>query len=324
MTLEELIYNRLIERPTLTEKLTRFKGIPAVFYQSSPGDQAGGWAKDQQYPRIDFVVDLQANAERQTSGLMTLNIWCSESGIQPEEIEPEAQSALRDMFMQPDEQPPYCLRWLRSDSFESKDRTEKGLHVIGITVLLDVLAFPCQETTDPDPIMAMNQFIREWEPKAVIIGVDKLPDYYMAQEEEPAFYFRLVALNLERETNTMAWMDANIAGHIFAPTVDARLQWLKYLVDSLAIQGEVTMLDTSPMFVKNIKADSAADYMVRGQLQLNVRFGILRRPKYAHTLSKTNIPRERLDAEAAKVYVIPKPTAGYAIDYKIAGTDYEE
>ena len=161
MTLEDLIYNRLAGRPGLTGKLSKFRSLPAVFYQAAPGDQALGWEDGQQYPRIDFVVDLQANAERQTSGLMTLNIWCSESGIQPEEIEPEVQSALRDIFMQPDEQPPYCLRWVRSDSFESKDRTEKGLHVIGITVLLDVLAFPCQETTDPDPIMAMNQFIRD-------------------------------------------------------------------------------------------------------------------------------------------------------------------
>ena len=324
MTLEDLIYNRLAGRPGLTGKLSRFRSLPAVFYQAAPGDQAPGWEDGQQYPRIDFVVDLQANAERQTSGLMTLNIWCSESGIQPEEIEPEVQSALRDIFMQPDEQPPYCLRWVRSDSFESKDRTEKGLHVTGITVLLDVLAFPCQETTDPDPVMAMNQFIKEWEPGAVVIGIDKLPDYYSAKGNEPAFYFRLASLNLERETNTVAWMTATIAGHVFAPTAEGRLQRLKHLVDTLSLLGEVTMLDTSPMFIRTIKADSAVDYLSMGQLQLNVRFGILRRPKYAHTLVGTNIPREKLEADPAKIYVTPRPTAGYAVEYKLTGTDYEE
>ncbi len=285
MTLEDLIYNRLIQRTELTEKLARFEDVPAVFYQSPPGDQASGWKNKQQYPRLDFIVDLQANTERQTSGLMTLNIWCNEAGIQPEEIEPEVQNALRDIFMQPAEQPPYCLRWVRSDNFELKSNTTKGSHVIGITALFDVLAFPNQETTDPDPVMAMNQFIREWEPEAVVIGADTLPDYFMANNMKPAFYFRLAALSLERETNTVVWMNASIAGHIFAPAAESRLKWLKYLVDTLSLKGEVTMLDTSPMFIRSIKADSAVDYLATGQLQLNVRFGILRRPKYVHTLN---------------------------------------
>lgn len=285
MTLEDLIYNRIIQRTELTEKLARFEDVPAIFYQSPPGDQASGWKNKQQYPRLDFIVDLQANTERQTSGLMTINIWCNEAGIQPEEIEPEVQNALRDIFMQPEEQPPYCLRWVRSDNFELKSNTTKGSHVIGITALFDVLAFPNQETTDPDPVMAMNQFIREWEPGVVVIGADTLPDYFMANDRKPAFYFRLAALSLERETNIVAWMNASIAGHIFAPAAEARLKWLKYLVDTLSLKGEVAMLDTSPMFIRSIKADSAVDYLATGQLQLNVRFGILRRPKYAHTLN---------------------------------------
>jgi hypothetical protein len=324
MTLEDLIYNRILASEVLTDKLAKFDNLPAIFYQAAPGDQNEGWKGKKQYPRIDFVVDMQANPERQSSGLMTLNIWCNEAGDPPEDIEPEVRAALCDVFMQPAEQPPYCLAWVRSDSFELSANTIKGSHVNGITILFDVLAFPCQETIDPDPIMAMNEFIKEWEPAAVLIGADPLTDYFTAEARRPAFYFRLASLGLERETNTVAWMNASIAGHIFAPTAEARIQWLKYLVDTLAIQGEVTMLDTSPMFIRNIKADSAVDYLITGQLRINVRFGILRRPKYAHTLARTNIPREKLEAETTKVNVTPEPTAEYAVEYKLTGTDYEE
>lgn len=323
MTLEDLIYNRLLASEDLTDKLAKFDNLPAIFYQAAPGDQNEGWKGKKQYPRIDFVVDMQANPERQSSGLMTLNIWCNEAGDPPEDIEPEVRAALCDVFMQPAEQPPYCLAWVRSDSFELSANTIKGSHVNGITILFDVLAFPCQETIDPDPIMAMNEFIKEWEPAAVLIGRDKIPDYFTAGKYAPAFYFRLATLELAQETNTVVWMNGSIAGHIFAPTAETRLQWLKYLVDTLASQGEVTMLDTSPMFIRSIKADSAANYLIIGQLRINVRFGILRRPKYAHVLARTNIPRERL-GEEVKVKVVPKPTAGYAIEYKLAGTDYEE
>jgi len=289
MTLEDLIYTRLTARATLTEKLARFGDAPAVFYQAAPGDQADGWKSKKQYPRVDYIVDMQANPERQTSGLMTLNIWCNEAGVPPEEIEPEVRDALCDVFMQPTEQPPYCLAWIRSDSFEVSGNTAKGTQIIGITVLFDVLAFPSQETTDPDPVLAMNQFVKKWEPQAVVIGTDAIADFYTAEAGRPAFYFRLASMEVARETNTVVWMNASIAGHIFAPTTAARLQWLKYLVDTLAAMGEVTMLDTSPMFLKSIKSDSAIDYLTTGQLQLGVQFGILRRPKYAHTLTEPNI-----------------------------------
>lgn len=286
MTLEDLIYNRLITNESLTNKLAKFDNVPAIFYQAAPGDQDDGWKNKKQYPRLDFVVDMQANPERQSSGLMTLNIWCNEAGTPPEEIEPEVRSTLCDVFMQPAGQSPYCLAWARSDNFEMSSNTLKGSHVIGITILFDVLAFPCQETTDPDPIMAMNEFVKEWEPTAVLIGRDKLPDYFTADRNKPAFYFRLANLEMAQETNTVTWMNGSIAGHIIAPTAEARLQWLKYLVDTLASQGEITMLDTSPMFIRSIKADSAANYLITGQLRLNVRFGILRRPKYSHTMKK--------------------------------------
>lgn len=289
MTLEDLIYTRLTARATLTEKLARFGDAPAVFYQAAPGDQADGWKSKKQYPRVDYIVDMQANPERQTSGLMTLNIWCNEAGVPPEEIEPEVRDALCDVFMQPTEQPPYCLAWIRSDSFEVSGNTAKDTQIIGITVLFDVLAFPSQETTDPDPVLAMNQFVKKWEPQAVVIGTDAISDFYTAETGRPAFYFRLASMEVARETNTVVWMNASIAGHIFAPTTAARLQWLKYLVDTLAAMGEVTMLDTSPMFLKSIKSDSAIDYLTIGQLQLGVQFGILRRPKYAHTLTEPNI-----------------------------------
>jgi len=284
MTLEDLIYNRLISNEILKNKLAKFDNMPAIFYQSAPGDQADGWRNEKQYPRIDFIVDMQANPERQSSGLMTLNIWCNEIGILPEEIEPEIRNALCDVFMQPDGQPPYCLVWARSDSFETNSS-----NVIGITALFDVLAFSIQETTDPDPIMAINHFIKDWESGVVIIGVDALPNYFISDVKRPAFYFRLTNLELDRETNTIAWMNASIAGHIFVPTAEARLKWLKYFVDTLVNQGEITMLDTSPMFIRNIKADSTADYLTTGQLRISVQFGILRKPKYAHILTQPNM-----------------------------------
>lgn len=283
MTLEDLIYNRLVSAVPLQKKLTRFESAPAVFYQNAPADKATGWAGKREYPHLAYTVDMQANPERQTSGVLTLDIWSDETGTQPEELEPEIRAALCDVFLQPDEGPPFSLAWVSTSPFEERNQAKPNTLVVGATVIFDVFAFPAQITTDPDPIMAINDFVKGWAPEAVIIGKDNIESYYTATTERPAFYFRLLNLQSAEETNTVAWMHGTIAGHIFAAP-EGRLQWLKALTDALAIRGEVIMPDTSPMFIKNIQADSTADRLTTGQLRLSVRFGILRRPKYAHTL----------------------------------------
>ena len=285
MTLEDLIYTRLSDPDGPAAKLARYGEAPASFYQAAPEDTAAGWDGKRQYPRIDYTVDMQANPERQSCGVLTLNIWCSEQCAPPEDLEPEVRAMMREVFMQPDESPPYSLAWVRSDAFEGRSQANPATLVNGITVLFDLFAFPVQETTDPDPILAINEYVKQWAPDALVIGKDTLEGFQIATTDQPIFYFRLASLQLQRETNTVAWMDGMIAGYIYAPE-ETRLKWLKALVDVLSLDGEVTMLDTSPMFLRGIKADSAADPLTVGQLRLQIRFGLLRRPKYAHTLMK--------------------------------------
>lgn len=296
MNLEELMYTRLTQAAPLKRLLARYDKKPAVFYQKSPEDTADGWHGKRQYPRIDYIVDMQANPKRQTSGVLAINIYCSENSKPPEALEPEVRAALCDVFIQPEGYPPFCLAWARSDTFEQSKQPEPITLITGATVLFDVYAFPAQDTIDPDPILAMNEYVKDWAPQALVIGKDPIVDFYSATGEQPAFYFRLTALQTAKETNTeawiatntVAWMDGVIAGHIFA-SPEGQMKWLRSMVDTLALAGEVTMPDTSPMFIQNIGMDSAADKLTTGQLRLNVRFGILRRPEYAHTLMKPNI-----------------------------------
>ncbi len=281
MTLEDLIYQRLIQDATLAGALAKYHSAPAVFYQTAPDDTAAGWQQRKQYPRIDYVVDYISNPERKTSGLMTLNLLSTEDGLPPEELEPTVRSLLCGVFLCPTEDVPYCMAWARSDAFEQQ--TKSGGLITGITIQFDVFAFPSQISADPDPVLAMNHFIETAHWNAEIIGGKKTTDQvFIPTKTHPAFYFRLETMQLNRETNTVAWMDATIACHIFAGGHE--IEWLKALTDRLALAGEVTMLDGSPMFLRNIKADSTMNALSTGQIRLFAHFGLLRRPAYSHPL----------------------------------------
>ncbi|MEG1562150.1 MAG: hypothetical protein RR365_00655 [Bacteroides sp.] len=309
----------------LQEKLAQYEGKAAVFYQNAPSDMANGWKNKVQYPRVDYTVDMHANPERQSSGQAIFNIWCIDTGTMPEKIEPDVRAALCGIFITPDGEPPYCLAWQRSDSFEAANETERAKQIVGITMAFDVFAFPNQITSDPDPIMAMNHFIKEWEPEVTVIGHDALQPYHEPQAETPAVYFRISSLETSTETNTVTWMNGVIAGHVFAPTAEARLRWLRYLVDTLAQQGEVTMLDTSPMTIRKLTADAGLDPLSQGQLRIQMRFGILRKA-FVSPLMHISVQDEEADPNLKHQFIDTPVTieaqpedAGYKFNSKLAG-----
>ena len=98
MTLEELIYTRLVQEKELAESLAKYEGVPAVFLQKAPDDKAQGWGVSQ-YPRADYLVDMTADPERHSSGMVSVNVYSDDTGKPPEELAPLVRIALCDVVM---------------------------------------------------------------------------------------------------------------------------------------------------------------------------------------------------------------------------------
>ena len=61
------------------------------------------------------------------------------------------------------------------------------------------------------------------------------------------------------------------------------------MADELATRGEVEMLDTLvPCLYALVEVDGSLDPLTAGQMRLGVRWGILKRPKFAHKLNHIN------------------------------------
>ena len=287
-SLEELICQRLESNRELTSRLALYGGSPAIFYQAAPDDSADGWRDGLQYPRLGYIVDFRANPERKTSGVLTLNITCTGDGVKPWEIEPLVRDTLCGVFLTPEGSCPYSLEWAGSEAF-SGERSGKGntdVLLVGTTVLFDVYAFPSQVTTDPDPALAMNAYVRSRFEQAVVIGDSGVPPILEPSADRPVFYFREESGETERETNTVVWLNAVLACHVFAGGQEGA--WIRTLSTYLRLEGEVTMLDHSPMFMRNVRMNSAAAALSTGQMRLSVRYGLLRMYEPVPTLFRAN------------------------------------
>lgn len=290
MKFDELIYKWFTENKAIAESVAVYSGKPAIFYQTIPADIQKGWGHKAQYPRIVYSIDMQANQERKSAGTMEISLLCDEAGTPPESIEPMIKDCLRDLIVKPDDISPYCFAWSRTDSFEVSSReTGADTRVIGMEIRFDILEYTSQETTDPDPVVALNQYIKKVMPEAFVMGVDHLDSFLVANEKAPVFYCRLETVERSRVTNTVAWMDGRIAVHVLCPAPEIRLKWVMALANSLSLDAEVVMLDKSPMSIKRLQVNNKADYLKDGQLFVTVHYGLLRYKNRPHMITEAGV-----------------------------------
>ncbi len=125
-------------------------------------------------------------------------------------------------------------------------------------------------TYDPDPVAALQGWTTAKWPEA---HTD--PAAWNPIDTAPGIYWRLVRLVPMETTAAVTWLDAQITGHILAPSAAVRLQWIRKITEGLAIQRRIKLSDGSPLLLNRVTADSEADPMRRGQIQLTARLGVL-------------------------------------------------
>lgn len=288
MKLEELIYKRFASSEDLVKHLAIFSGSPAVFSPEPPGENQEGWEGNTQYPMVVYNFDLQANEERHSAGTLSVSLLCQNTTeVTPEAIEPLVKDCLRDVILKPEGGTPYCFAWARTDAF-SIDEKKTDL-TIGSDIRFDILEYPSQETTDPDPVMAADRYIKELYPDCLVMGYDRMEEITEATAERPVIYCRLVSADKSEETNTVAWMDGRIAVHILCPDSGIRMKMAAAITNKMSLDGEIIMLDKSPMFIRRLQVSYKSDYLKDGQIFVTGHYGLLRYLAKPHTMTAVRI-----------------------------------
>lgn len=136
-------------------------------------------------------------------------------------------------------------------------------------------------TYDPDPVAALQNWIAETWPE-----VQTNPVTWTPADITPGIYWRMVRLVPVEITAAINWMEAQINGHILAPSAAVRLSWVRKVMEGLAKQRRLKMDDDGPLELLRVTADSEADPMRRGQIQLTARFGVLQPVAEAEILGR--------------------------------------
>lgn len=274
MAAEVWILEALRTDPALSAQLARFDGQPAVFYQMAPPDTDPGW-EGLQYPRMDLVVDWVYDPARQTDGRCAVNIWCLNTGqVDPEQLGEQARACLRDLFLTDAEGEVCALEWQRTDAFEAGGQDSQPLR-IGVTLTLDLLAFPAPITVEPDPVAGLCDLIKGQMPAARVAGLDAMERICRPTAEQPILYVRMSGeASAMHNSWAVAWMDVTLQVHIFAPGAHQRQLLCRTLCSALAREGECKLRDGSPMLLRRVALTASANPLRQGQLAVTGRYGL--------------------------------------------------
>lgn len=273
--IEEVLYTHLQTNGTALQPfLATYGDTMAIFNQEAPKDTDANWGEGSQYGRIVFMMDTREDVERKVSGTLTVDVECEDGKQVPEEMAPLVQELLEGYFFTDSEtELTMAARWKQSNYFT--DPTKK---VIGVTLTFDLLAFPSQTTTEPDPIVATNTWLAALYPGATIIGTDTLEAIWKPTDEAPALYCRLAKLTDStriRSNANVDWFDAELRIHVLSPTLNVREAICKVIVQTLTRATRIMMEDNSPMQIWTTTASMAADQLRTGQITINATYGVL-------------------------------------------------
>ena len=270
--IEEVLYKHLQEKETeLGSYMARWNSKMAIFNQEAPKDTDKGWGEGSQYGRIVFAIDTNDDPERKISGKLLVDIMCEKEQTPPEYIEPIVKELIDGYFFTRPEIT-MAAQWSASNYFT--EATEK---VVGVTLTFDLLAFPAQETTDPDPVKAVNQWLKILYPEGKVICKDILQETWKPTDEAPALYCRLASLGEGRLPSSAAvtWIGADMRVCVMAPSENVRSAIAKNCVQALTNADKLILEDGSPMLIDAVSANLTADQMRAGQVQIKTTYGVL-------------------------------------------------
>lgn len=273
-SIEEIIRGHLVSLYEEDDKIAKYCGFPAIFNTNAPDDTDEFWDDENQFPRIIFELKMQSDAERKIEGQLYIDVMCLNTleALSPEEMEAVVKAAVDGCFYS-NQKMTISAQWNRSDAFEQKDN-----EVVGTTLTFDLMAYPIQETEFPDPVLAVNLWMKDLYQDAYVIGRDTLPEIWKPTDETPAFYCRLLNLSESprmKSTAAVTWIGTNMKVNVMAPSEQVRSVISKNLIQILTNATRLMLNDGSPMLIDKMTVNMSGDPLREGQISINTTYGVL-------------------------------------------------
>jgi hypothetical protein len=270
-TLDELVAQALAADPTLAGLLATWNGEPAVFVDAAPDDTDPGWARGEQYPRVEVSVIRGWDPARSVDGTVRLAVSGQDVELVP--VRDRATLVLQDRLYRPTGEPPQVTR-ARGATLEPITVDEER-NLQEHSVEFDLVMLMALATFEPDPV----QTAIDWTVDTFGTALQADPATWGPTDGVPALYWSVTsfeqapkAVTLNRERQLRRW-NVELRGHVLSPDTQQRLLWSRTVAEALANMPSLQMADGSWMeTVSRPRVLLGADPVRDGQVQVGFNF----------------------------------------------------
>lgn len=273
---DEAVFSELFSEKKLMNKLARWNETPALFRVNFPSDSDDGW-EGKQYPRIVFYTQYNYEPEQRIAGKLIIHAHTTiDEQVQPEELEEQIKKTLSVVLFNT-KKGVFCLSWNSSEPFLIQE--DSSPLVKGIRVEFDIIAFPDQRTyLYPDPVVGIEDFLHNIDPKMLLINRDELPD--AIKPREPIGYVRTLSVsNLGRDS--YFYRNERFVGsiHVISTSIKRARQTLGRLYQEIIDKGRMTLENGGQFLFTDNGNNTSVSYMndalIDGQISVEGEFRLL-------------------------------------------------
>lgn len=283
--IENLIYQRLADSADLDNLLAKYNGKPAIFQKRAPDDSDELWEGDP-YPRMIYEVELKEEMEREFSKRIRFHVICKKGQqTNSRDFKMPILTALdRCFFTKIDVT--LGTRW----SHTEPGALESGTSVEETIYTFNGMLFTKQEMIEPDPVAALNSWLKNTFEDAVIIGRDALEDIWKPGNSGSAIYCRLesMAPGSYKDTWCNSWITAGIRIHIVAVQYK-KLSMIREITQKLAGIKSLTMSDGGPLYIMKVNYNDTLNPLKHRQFFIECQYGVLRQEEEKQPIRNIDI-----------------------------------
>ena len=181
---------------------------------------------------------------------------------------------------------PYYIEYVDT---VSDDMVDEDWDVLtrGLRFQIFSLAWLLHTPIEPDPVEAMKRWTTARFPH---IHTDPLA---LPTTDHPSLFWRQTMITSVEEMHWGAWLTAKMHGHLLVRDASTRRQWVEKIARQLALDTGTSLSDKSKLTFLTVSANHDQDPFKAGQIELEVRYGILHGKAVHEKLNRLEVDPKR-------------------------------
>lgn len=276
--MEKIIYQTLCQEEALQEKLAAFGNKPAVFFQNAPSDLLSDWGEEQ-FPRIDYLIDKDNSPFGISRGILKVNIWClDDGGILPEDIAPLVIQQLHGLIVKAGREISY-LSWqkdylhkdISGKSLFSSNRAGREPTGLGMTLTFSLQAIWLDQE-ETMLVTAANDWVKGHCKNLLVTGRDNIAGALRLEPGQGLISWQQMPISaMKKQSYGYSWIEGELVGYLATNAGEGAAIGERLLAD-LSLSGEIVLKDGTPGLLQQIHLKPGREWC---QITAAFRYGVI-------------------------------------------------